>query len=61
MYDDREVSAGVKFSDAELIGIPKNIVIGETLVKEGVIEVKERVSGDVKKMKTDEVLKLFKP
>ena len=46
MIDDRlGVSPGVKFKDAELIGVPTIVVVGKGLV-EGTIEVKDRKSGD---------------
>jgi len=45
MYDDREkVSPGVKFKDAELIGVPTIAVVGKGLV-DGTIEVKDRRTG----------------
>ena len=45
MYDDRQkVSPGVKFGDAELIGIPTIVVVGRGLA-EGLVEVKDRRSG----------------
>ncbi len=59
LYDDREVSAGIKFSDAELMGIPKSIVISESLIKKGVVEVKDRKSGEMKEVSTSEVVKMF--
>ncbi len=43
--DRRKVSPGVKFKDAELIGVPTIVVVGKGLV-DGVVEVKDRVSGD---------------
>jgi prolyl-tRNA synthetase len=46
MYDDREkVSPGVKFKDAELLGVPTIAVVGKGLA-DGTIEVKDRRSGD---------------
>lgn len=46
VYDDRpKVSPGVKFKDAELIGVPTIVVVGRG-VAEGVVEVKDRRSGD---------------
>jgi len=42
LYDDRDVSAGVKFSDADLIGIPQRWVISEKTLKENSVEVKKR-------------------
>ena len=45
LYDDRpKVSPGVKFKDAELIGVPTIVVVGKGLV-DGVVEVKDRRSG----------------
>jgi prolyl-tRNA synthetase len=42
LFDDREVSPGVKFNDADLIGIPIQIIIGQKNLKEGKVEIKER-------------------
>jgi prolyl-tRNA synthetase len=42
LYDDRDASAGVKFNDADLIGVPLRLTVGKRLVKEGIIEVKWR-------------------
>jgi prolyl-tRNA synthetase len=42
MYDDRRsVSPGVKFKDAELIGVPTIVVVGRGLA-DGTVEVKDR-------------------
>ncbi len=46
LYDDRQkVSPGVKFKDAELIGVPTIVVVGRGLV-DGVVEVKDRTTGE---------------
>jgi prolyl-tRNA synthetase len=46
LYDDRpKVSPGVKFKDAELIGVPTIVVVGKGLAS-GTVEVKDRASGD---------------
>ncbi len=45
LLDDRKASPGVKFADAELVGIPTILVIGRGLAN-GVVEVKDRKSGD---------------
>jgi prolyl-tRNA synthetase len=46
IFDDRVgVSPGVKFNDSELIGVPTIVVVGKGL-ENGVIEVKDRASGD---------------
>ncbi|WP_165217948.1 proline--tRNA ligase [Schaalia sp. ZJ1691] len=55
LFDDRrKVSAGVKFADSELIGIPLSIVVGRGLA-EGKVEVRVR-RGDRKEMPVDEVV-----
>ena len=56
ILDDRpKVSAGVKFSDAELIGIPTIVVVGRGLA-EGVVEVKDRTSGERRDVKVEDVV-----
>ncbi len=45
MLDDREASPGVKFADAELIGVPTIVVVGRGLAS-GVVEVRDRASGE---------------
>jgi prolyl-tRNA synthetase len=46
IYDDRpKVSPGVKFKDAELLGVPTIVVVGKRLA-DGVVEVRDRASGD---------------
>jgi prolyl-tRNA synthetase len=42
LYDDRKLQAGVKFKDADLIGLPIQIIIGSKGLKKGQIEVKDR-------------------
>lgn len=44
LYDDRKESAGVKFADADLIGIPIRIILGNRSFKEGKCEVKLRAN-----------------
>ena len=47
LFDDRrKVSAGVKFADSELVGIPLALVVGRGLAN-GLVEVRERLSGCV--------------
>lgn len=54
LIDDREESAGVKFKDADLIGIPVHVIIGQKTLKEGAIEIKLRKGGVSKKVKVEE-------
>ena len=46
LYDDRKETAGVKFADADLIGIPLRITLGSRSLKEGKVEVKIRKTGE---------------
>jgi len=54
MLDDRDERTGVKFKDADLIGIPIRITVGRT-IKEGMVEVKHRKSSEAIKVPIDEV------
>ncbi|MFL6131687.1 MAG: proline--tRNA ligase [Nocardioidaceae bacterium] len=56
LYDDRaKVSPGVKFKDAELIGVPTIVVVGKGLA-EGVVEVKDRASGERDNVPVDDAV-----
>ncbi len=57
LYDDRkDVQAGVKFADADLIGLPLQIIVGERGLKEDLIEIKIRRTGERLKVKTAEII-----
>lgn len=58
LYDDRDVSAGAKFADADLIGIPVRLVISEKTQDK--IEFKERKNNKIELLDLDEVLKKIK-
>lgn len=45
LYDDRDVRAGEKFADSDLIGIPKRVIISEKTISQGGVEVISRGSG----------------
>jgi prolyl-tRNA synthetase len=45
LYDDRDERAGVKFKDADLLGLPLRLTIGSRAVKDGVVELKARKTG----------------
>lgn len=49
ILDDRDVRAGVKFKDMDLIGIPKRIVVGKK-ASDGIVELKYRNSSDVEEI-----------
>ena len=56
LWDDRDQSAGVKFSDMELIGIPQMIIIGEKSFRENKVEFKIRGEDKIVSLTPDEVL-----
>jgi prolyl-tRNA synthetase len=58
LYDDRDERPGVKFKDADLIGIPFRLAIGKKGVAEGVVELKRRNGTEVRKLKIDEAVKI---
>ena len=55
MLDDRTASPGVKFKDAELIGVPTIVVVGRGLAN-GVVEVKDRATGERTEVAVDQVV-----
>jgi prolyl-tRNA synthetase family II len=57
MLDDRDERPGVKFKDAELIGIPFRISVGSRDLAEGMVEVVSRASGERERVPTDQVVK----
>src|SRR6266498_3976283 len=46
LFDDRDERAGVKFNDADLIGYPFRVTVGEKALKEGMVELKPRKEKD---------------
>jgi prolyl-tRNA synthetase len=53
LFDDREVSPGVKFADADLLGIPIRLVIGAKGLARGVLEWRSRANGDDRELALD--------
>jgi prolyl-tRNA synthetase len=60
LYDDREETPGVKFKDADLIGIPLRVTLGEKNLKKGLIEVKKRRTGEILLLKKEEAISKIK-
>ncbi len=58
--DDRDVRPGVKFKDADLVGIPWHVIVGEKNLKEGCVEIKSRKTGETEKVKIGEVVKMVR-
>ncbi len=48
LYDDRDMRAGEKFADADLIGLPTRVVIGEKTLESKMLEVKDRSSEEIR-------------
>jgi prolyl-tRNA synthetase len=46
LYDDRDERPGVKFKDADLLGLPLRVTVGSRAVKEGVVEIRRRRTGE---------------
>ena len=60
LLDDREESAGVKFNDADLIGLPLRLTVSERAFKQGGIELKDRATGVTEILPVGEVLPAVK-
>jgi prolyl-tRNA synthetase len=60
LYDDRDENPGVKFNDADLIGIPIQIIIGEKNIKKGLVEVKIRRTNQRELIPREEILNYLK-
>jgi prolyl-tRNA synthetase len=58
LFDDRDERPGVKFKDADLIGLPYRIAVGKKGVAEGMVELKARRSPEVIKIKIDEIVRM---
>ncbi len=54
LWDDRDERAGVKFNDADLVGAPYQVVVGEKGLAEGKVEVKTRRTGEKIKLSPEE-------
>ena len=61
LYDDRDLSAGEKFAESDLIGIPHRIIISKKSLENNEVEYKDRIKDKIKMIKNDtkEILKLF--
>ncbi len=57
LYDDREVGAGQKFADADLMGFPNRVVVSEKSLQAGGVELKKRNSEETKIISIEELLK----
>lgn len=53
LYDDRAVRAGEKFADADLIGIPTRVIVGEKSLGTDLLEIKDRMTGETREITLD--------
>ncbi len=60
LYDDRDKKAGVKFADMDLIGLPWQVVIGPKGIKDGIVEIKNRRTGEVVELSSTNAMDLLK-
>ena len=56
LYDDRTETAGVKFNDADLLGLPVRLVVSPRNLKQGVVEIKRRSESEAVTVPKDEVV-----
>ncbi len=55
-FDDRDLRAGEKFADADLIGIPTQVIVGEKNMDSDELEIKDRASGQVDKLTLEQLI-----
>ncbi|WP_431858827.1 proline--tRNA ligase [Azospirillum sp.] len=56
LYDDRDERPGVKFADMDLIGLPWHLVVGPRGLKNGVVELKRRATGEREELSVESAL-----
>jgi len=60
LFDDRDERAGVKFNDADLIGCPLRVTVGEKGMKDGMVELKQRKAKENQLVSVDEIIEKIK-
>ncbi|MBP9751288.1 MAG: prolyl-tRNA synthetase [Candidatus Moranbacteria bacterium] len=60
LYDDRDMRAGEKFAESDLLGIPYRVVVGRKSLETGEAEVKKRTGDDVEMVKFEKLVGYFK-
>src|SRR5262249_10346529 len=50
LLDDRDLRAGEKFADADLIGLPTRVTVGKKTLEDGMVDVRDRRSGDERRV-----------
>ena len=59
LFDDREGSAGEKFADSDLIGIPMRVVVSDKSLEKGGVEIKERMVTDSEIITVEQLLHMY--
>lgn len=60
LYDDRDVSAGIKFKDSDLIGIPIRFIVGQKFLNNKIIDVEYRTGGSTEEISADQIPEFIK-
>ncbi len=60
LLDDRDASAGEKFADADLLGIPTQVILGKKSVESGKFEVKDRKTGEKSELDPESLIELLR-
>jgi len=60
LIDDRDERAGVKFADADLLGIPKQVIVGKRGIEKNIIEFTSRITGEKRDIKISEAVSQLK-
>jgi prolyl-tRNA synthetase len=56
LYDDRKLSPGAKFAEADLIGCPYRVVISAKTLEKGKLEIKKRANKEVEFVSEEDLL-----
>ena len=60
LFDDRDISAGAKFAESDIIGIPYRVVVSEKSLAAGGVEIKRRSEAENEIIKIEELVERLK-
>ena len=60
LYDDRDLRAGEKFADSDLIGIPMRVIIGDKSLDSDLLELKHRATGETEELTLENLISKIK-
>jgi prolyl-tRNA synthetase len=55
LLDDRDLRAGEKFADADLIGVPTRVTVGKKTLEDGAVDVRDRATGEERRVAVDDI------